>query len=268
LSRLLPLPGNDLLAQVLFELDLLFLVDNQPLWVECKTGDYQAYIAKYSNARKLLGIPKPRAILVILGIPDDLTTHLTNLYDITVANENNFLKVVCTAVGLRYPEEQESIALPHPPITAIPSSLSTLLKKAGLRPVPEYRQQVINEFIAVVKSLDQPTSMAEVKSVLARKVRASKSQLQDILNAIVRGGCLLDDDGRIVLSFTSPFSKLVSDDPAVIESKCIESYVRTVLRVDPTYFENPRNIGEFERVVGGKAPDMATIRKLREQPLE
>ena len=251
-----------------FELDLLFLVDNQPLWVECKTGDYQAYIAKYSNARKLLGIPKPRAILVILGIPDDLTTHLTNLYDITVANENNFLKVVCTAVGLRYPEEQESIALPHPPITAIPSSLSTLLKKAGLRPVPEYRQQVINEFIAVVKSLDQPTSMAEVKSVLARKVRASKSQLQDILNAIVRGGCLLDDDGRIVLSFTSPFSKLVSDDPAVIESKCIESYVRTVLRVDPTYFENPRNIGEFERVVGGKAPDMATIRKLREQPLE
>jgi hypothetical protein len=143
-----------------------------------------------------------------------------------------------------------------------------LLNKAGLRPVPEYRQQVINELIAAVRSLDQPTSMAEVKSVLAEKVRASKSQLQDILNAIVRGGCLLDDEGRIVLSFTSPFSKLVSDDPGVIEGKCIESYVRTVLLVDPTYFENPHNTGEFERVVGGKAPDMATIRKLREQPLE
>ena len=251
-----------------FELDLLFLVDNQPLWVECKTGDYQAYIAKYSDARKLLGIPKPRAILVILDISDDLTTHLTSLYDITAANENNFLKVVCAAVGLGYPEKQESIALPHPPITTIPSSLSTLLNKAGLRPVPEYRQQVINELIAVVRSLDQPISMAEVKSVLAEKVLASKSQLQDILNAIVRGGCLLDDDGQIVLSFTSPFSKLVSDDPVVIEGKCIESYVRTVLLVDSTYFENPHNIGEFERVVGGKAPDMATIMKLREQPLE
>lgn len=251
-----------------FELDLLFLVDNQPLWVECKTGEYQAYIAKYSDARKLLSIPKPRAILVILDIPDQLTTDLTNLYDITVANEYNFLKLVCAAVGVGYPQEQEFIALPHPTITAIPSSLSTLLNKAGLRPVPEYRQQVIDELIAVVRSLDQPTAMAEVKSVLTEKVRTSKSQLQDLLNAIVRSGCLLDDDGLIVLSFNSTFSRLASDDPAVIESKCIESYVRAVLLVDPTYFENPYNIGEFERVVGGKAPDMATIRKLREQPLE
>lgn len=252
-----------------FELDLLFLIDNQPLWVECKTGDYQAYIAKYSDARKLLSVPKSRAILVILDIPNNLTANLTNLYDITVANENNFLERVCAAVGLSgYVQEQESIGLPTPTGTGIPSSLPTLLNKAGLRPVPDYRQQVIDELITLVKSLGQPTTMAEVKSVLAKKVQASKSQLQDLLNAIVRSGCLLDNDGLTVLSFTSPFSKLVSDDPSVIESKCIESYVRAVLLVDPTYFENPRNIGEFERLIGGKAPDIATIRKLREQPLE
>lgn len=253
-----------------FELDLLFLIDGQPLWMECKTGDYQAYIAKYSDARKLLFVPKSRAILVILGIPNDLTANLTNLYDVTVANENNFLERVCDAVGLSgYVQERESsIELPTPTGTVVPNSLSTLLNKAGLRPVPEYRQQVIAELIAVVRSLDQPTTMAEVKSVLANKVQASKSQLQDILNAIVRSGCLLDDDGLTVLSFTSPFSKLVSDNPSVIESKCIESYVRAVLLVDPTYFGNPHNVGEFERIVGGKAPDIATIRRLREQPLK
>ena len=36
-----------------FELDLLFLIDNQPLWFECKTGDYQGYIAKYAETRKV-----------------------------------------------------------------------------------------------------------------------------------------------------------------------------------------------------------------------
>lgn len=83
-----------------FELDLLFLIDGQSLWVECKTGDYQAYIAKYAETRKLLAVPKSRAVLVILGIPDDLTVNLTHLYDITVANENNFLERVAAAVGL------------------------------------------------------------------------------------------------------------------------------------------------------------------------
>lgn len=250
-----------------FELDLLFLIDDQPLWVECKTGDYQAYITKYSDTRRLLSIPKSRAILVILDIPNDLTANLTNLYDITVANENNFLEKICAAIGIaEYPQERGTIT---PPISiGIPRGLSTLLNKAGLRPVPEHRRQVINELITVVRSLDQPTTMVETKSVLAERVRASKSQLQDLLNAIVRSGCLLDDDGLPVLSFTSPFSKLVSDNPSLIESKCIESYVRAVLLVDSTYFENSHNVGEFERIVGGKVPDMATIRRLREQPLE
>jgi len=250
-----------------FELDLLFLISRKPLWVECKTGDYQEYIAKYSDARKLLSIPKLRAILVILDIPDDLTTNLTYLYDITVANENNFLERVCTALGLSA-QEQEVTGLPTPTASGISTSLSTLLNKAGLRPVPRHRPQVISELIKLVESLDGPTTMAEVKSMLAERVQASKSQLQDLLNAIVRSECLLDDDGIPVLSFTSPFSKLTSDEPSVIESKCIESYVRSVLSVDPDYFNNPRNVSEFERAVGGKVPDTATVEKLREQPLE
>lgn len=252
-----------------FELDLLFLVDGQPLWVECKTGDYQAYIAKYSDARKLLSIPKSRAILVVLGISNDLTANLTHLYDITVANETNFPERVCAAAELwGYVQKQESIGLPTLTVTVVPSNLSTLFNKAGLRPLPEYRQQVVAELIALVRTLDQPATMAEAKFRLASKVRASKSQLQDLLNAIVRSGCLVDDDGLTVLSFTSPFSKLVSDNPSVIESKCIESYVRAVLLVDPDYFESLHNVGEFERIVGGKAPDMVTIRRLRKQPLE
>lgn len=137
-----------------------------------------------------------------------------------------------------------------------------MLNKSGLRPLPEHRQQVIAELIAVANTLDHPTTLAEVKAVLANKLQVSKSQLQDLLNAVVRSGCLLDDDGSTVLSFTSPFSRLVSDDPSVIDRKCIESYVQAILSVDSTYFENPHNVGEFERLVGGKVPDLATMKRL------
>ncbi len=116
------------------------------------------------------------------------------------------------------------------------NNLQTLFNKAGLRPVPDLRQYIIVKLINTVKSLNQPITMAEVKSILAEKVHISKSQLQDILNAVVRSGCLLDDNGQAVFSFTAPFSKFISYDPLVIESKCIESYVRAVLLVNPTYF--------------------------------
>jgi len=77
-----------------FELDLLFLIENQPLWVECKTGEYQAYVQKYSNARKILNIPKNRSVLIILGISDDIAEKLTELYDITITNETKFMDLI------------------------------------------------------------------------------------------------------------------------------------------------------------------------------
>jgi hypothetical protein len=250
-----------------FELDLLFLVDRLPLWVECKTGEYQAYIAKYSDARKILSVPKQRAILVILGIPNDVATNLTHLYDMTVVNENNFLEIIGSALGLPGYSPSQPPSQPTLSASGIPSSLQTLLNKAGLRPLPEYRQQVISQLILVTGSLTQPMTMAEVKTALAEKVPTSKSQLQDILNAVIRSGCLSDEAGTPVLSFTAPFSKLISDDPSIIESKCLESYVRAALDVNITYFDNPHHIDEFERIVGANAPDMATIKKLGEPSL-
>lgn len=76
-----------------FELDILFLINEKPFWVECKTGDYQAHVTKYSRMRTVLSIPKDCSLLVILGISDQLTQELTSLHDIYVANERNFLTI-------------------------------------------------------------------------------------------------------------------------------------------------------------------------------
>lgn len=250
-----------------FELDLIFLIDGQPLWVECKTGEYAAYVAKYAEMRKLLSVSKSRSILVILGVPDDVTANLSHIYDITVANENNFLQKIDIAIGL--PEQSSTqnangaltpVGLPMP--IGVPSSLSTLLNKADLRPLPEIRRLAIDALIPLISALDQPRPIMEFKPILADALQTSKSKSQNILNAIARGGCLLDDDGQTVWSLTVPFFRLISEDPAVIDSKCIESYAHIVLAMDPDYFDGVQARSKFEVVVGGKAPDMATLNGL------
>ena len=255
-----------------FEFDLFFLINNQPLWVECKTSDYQSYIAKYSETRRVLSIPKERAILVILGIPSDLTQSLTDLYDMTIANEKNFFEKIRVALGLASDEQgHEVMSSVSSSIIAPVSSgalidVSPLLNKVGLRPMPEYRGQFIKELIRIVRSQNKPITAIDMKSVLAERIPAiSKSQLQDLFNVIVRSGCMLNDSGLAIFSFNVPISKLVSEDPLIIESKCIECYIRAVLVSDSDYFEHSQNIGDFERIIGGKAPDITAIRTLTPQ---
>jgi len=243
-----------------FELDLIYLMEDAPLWLECKTGDYQLYIPKYADVRPILAIPKERAILVVLGISDELSSQLTDLYDITVANENNFLALVAAALDFA---DIPYDATPTWPVQ--PGRLSTLLNKAGLRPLPEFRLPVIKELVKVASSMDEPRTLAEVKVVLAERIEISKSKLQDILNAVVRSGCLVDEEGQIVRSFTVPFAGLISSDPLDIERKCMESYTLAVLRTDPGFFDDRNNIIEFEEVTGGQAPTPETIKFMKEQ---
>lgn len=87
-----------------FGLDLLFLIGQEPLWLECKTGqDYTAFLERYSNHRKALGINKERSFLVILDITESQTIDLTNLWDITVVNRDNFLTQISRNLNLALP---------------------------------------------------------------------------------------------------------------------------------------------------------------------
>jgi len=144
-----------------------------------------------------------------------------------------------------------------------PGKLSTLLNKAGLRPLPEIRSEVIHQLIEIVNPMDEPRTLVEVKSILTERVQVSKSKLQDILRAVVRGGCLLDEQGESVLSFTIPFSGLISSHASEIERKCMESYAQAVLVVDTSYFDDESNVIEFEQVTGGEMPDTGTTEQLR-----
>lgn len=259
------------------ELDMLFFECEQPLWIECKTGDYQADIKKYSTMQKTILVPKQRAVLIVLGIPDEVSAKLTDLSDITVANQGNFLEKIRSTVGKnkkpkhivvntelkndKEKEESESKAINKP------SSLSVLLNNSHLRPLPEYRMSVIKKLISVVQAIEQPKNMTEVKAMLAEQLTLSKSQLQDILNAIVRSGCLLDQAGNVVSSFTLPFATLVSVEPDIIEDHCLEIYIGAVLKTVPDYFDDAHNVSKFEQIVGVKVPDITVFDMVKQNRL-
>ncbi|NUQ02037.1 MAG: hypothetical protein HUU35_19490, partial [Armatimonadetes bacterium] len=69
-----------------FELDLVLMVDGEPLWIECKTGDYQQYVHRYAEAQGQLGLRPQRGVLVVLGLADEITTSLSYTCALTVTN--------------------------------------------------------------------------------------------------------------------------------------------------------------------------------------
>lgn len=261
-----------------FGLDLLFLAEQEPLWIECKTGqDYTAFLERYSNHRKALGIAKERSFLVILDISESQTVDLTNLWDITVVNRDNFLNQISANLNLTLPLELElkpnNLADHHKLLfeaanlvanqdnssTDIPpGKLLTFLRRQNLRPLPEERTQVIKELIKLLSGLTTPLTLTEIKALLAHQLQhnpeISNVKLHQILKAIVQSGSLQNEAGETISSFNLPVTKLVAPDAETIEKKCILSYASTILAFEPNYFQNPEQIKEFELVVGGKVP--------------
>ena len=80
-----------------FELDILFLVDNQLFWIECKTGkhcNYKDCLSKYCRHREKLGVVKDNAFLVSLGLSEEDANKWTKLWTITVVNPDELLRKI------------------------------------------------------------------------------------------------------------------------------------------------------------------------------
>lgn len=250
-----------------FELDMVFLVNEQALWIECKTGNIGERINKYAELRRVFGLPQQRALIVNLGMPDDRAVGLSSVYGITVTNHLNFLHHFRIALGV---SNENDGGISHPVLPVPGSSLSTLLNKANLRPILEHRSAVLAAVIHLVDSMSHPITLYEVKERLATQFahqNPSKSQLQDILNAAVRSGCLIDDDGNAVFSITEPFCRLVADTVAEIEHQCQYSYIHAILVRDQHYFDFQQGLEEYKHVVGMQ-PDMRIVSHVKERLAE
>ena len=73
------------------ELDIFFINKNEPVCIECKTGEFRQDLNKYFTLRKKLNIKKGNFILCVFGLSDEQAIGLTSMYEITVVNESKLI---------------------------------------------------------------------------------------------------------------------------------------------------------------------------------
>lgn len=69
-----------------YELDIMFLLGDKPVWVECKTGSFQDAMNRIMLKQNLLGVPRNQTILTILDMPEDSATIATQTHGILVTD--------------------------------------------------------------------------------------------------------------------------------------------------------------------------------------
>lgn len=70
-----------------YEVDVFFLINNTPLFIECKSGEYRGFIDKYSKLRQKLFINKQSFLMLISGVQQEQINGLNAMFDITFINE-------------------------------------------------------------------------------------------------------------------------------------------------------------------------------------
>jgi hypothetical protein len=72
------------------ELDVFFLIAEQPLWIECRTGQVADQLERYVAIRRQLGVPRERTVVLGLTVTNKATEAMTLIHDVTVANLTTF----------------------------------------------------------------------------------------------------------------------------------------------------------------------------------
>lgn len=73
-----------------FEMDVVALAGDIPIWIETKSGNYQQYLPKYSDIAQQLELDARHAILVVASIADGTRDTLSALYSLTIRALNDF----------------------------------------------------------------------------------------------------------------------------------------------------------------------------------
>ena len=79
------------------EIDGFFLIRSSipiPLCIECKSGEFRQDIRKFSTLRKKLNLDRDQFLVCAVGLNETQIQGFNSMYDVTFANEANFLQHV------------------------------------------------------------------------------------------------------------------------------------------------------------------------------
>jgi hypothetical protein len=109
------------------ELDLFWLVQGQPLWIECKTSkEYESFLKKYSDYRKRLGMAPSRSILMVLEASEDQAEHHSQFWELTIGTRESLIGLVHRALQDTVEAAASSAASSVTSLAASRESLPTL----------------------------------------------------------------------------------------------------------------------------------------------
>jgi hypothetical protein len=258
------------------ELDMVFTIAGNPLWIECKVGQYQEHIQKYSSLAKYWSISPNEVVLVVSDIDSNLARDLNNIHDMTVVNLEELIKKVanllnlndlnCHEINIKNGYYSSINDLPTPDTIDSLEKLKSIFNQGRIRPLPDIRKNFLQCAIDVISSLQEPQSVNYIKDLIKPHfVELSNTKFGGLVKILLYSGCLIDSNGQVVRHFNQSISRLISNDWQDLEKKCIEAYAYKVIEIDPNYFEFEQNCLNFKQVVGGEVPERETLQSLQEE---
>ncbi|MDR0564247.1 MAG: hypothetical protein LBG78_04845 [Azoarcus sp.] len=82
-----------------YELDIFALIDNIPVLIECKTGEFRHYIEKCQHIKKALHIYPANFILCIVGLDTEKLDGFSAMHHLTFSNEITLLESLKKVFG-------------------------------------------------------------------------------------------------------------------------------------------------------------------------
>ncbi len=73
-----------------FEIDYMARINDELIWIEAKTGDYQRHVVKYARMARLLALDFNSTFMVLSEIGPEHADALSGLFDMQVVSVNRF----------------------------------------------------------------------------------------------------------------------------------------------------------------------------------
>jgi hypothetical protein len=258
------------------ELDMVFLIEGQPICIECKSGQYKQEDArKFAQYAEKLNLAKPCAIFVVLeDYAADIELQKPRMETITMTASAQLVAALEAALqSMEAPLAETSEELDTVAEAKVESETAVKVLhqvKSKFRPITPQRAAVWQNLAALFSS-DRPRenlNFVTLKSLLAERVGISRNQINGALLLLRNAGYFWDEQHNPVMGVGQPIYTLRSLKPEDAEQVFVEEYVKQLLKIDWSFFDDEVQCQQFATTVGTAVPGATTLERLKQELCE
>jgi hypothetical protein len=251
-ARNLELQGSD----GRFEMDVFLLVQGSPIWIECKSRNYQQHIDRYVQRGKGLGIPLDQTMLVVQSFESQNAEG--------VAKDLRLMHGLSVTPTSQFPDQLDQmlsgIMSENTDQTDLASRLSKCLDDAQMSPHPEARQEILSALAAFPEE-DLPSTVRDIREAVKARVSVDHQPfVHPVLMAVRRGGGMIGSSGRayIAMRMDAKIVEFTTRAVPELEALCRGAYEETISRKLPTLTELPEFPETLKELVDGSRAETAS----------